>query len=205
MVVWAPADLGADAVGRQLDTLDLSTVRGVRRLIQGDPPGLCTQRPFVESVVSLASRDLVFDVCIFPRHLDDAIELADRAPGTRLVLDHVGKPDIAGGGFDDWHAGFRELAAHDNVWCTLSGLVTEADTASWTVDDLRPVVDAALAAFGPQRLLWGSDWPVVTLAATHRRWREATGELLGELSPDERDAIRSTTAIEVYGLNEETP
>lgn len=204
MVVWAPAELGADAMGRHLDALDLPTVRGVRRLIQADPPGFCTQRSFVEAVASLAPRDLVFDVCILPHHLDDAIELAAGAPDTRLVLDHLGKPDIAGGGHDDWHAGFRELAAHDNVWCKLSGLVTEADAASWTVDDLRPVVDAALAAFGPPRLLWGSDWPVVTLAATHRRWRDATDTLLGELTASERDAIRSGTAIDVYGLAEET-
>lgn len=203
MVVWAPVDAGSAAVDHHLDDLDGLAVRGVRRLIQGDPPGLCTRPPFVEAVAALGRRDLVFDVCILPSHLDDAAQLARGAPDTRLVVDHLAKPGIGGDGFEHWRDGLVALGDLDNVWCKLSGLVTEADPDHWTVADLRPWVETALEVFGPRRLLWGSDWPVVTLAASHRRWREATTELLGGLGPDERAMIRSTNATEVYRLGEE--
>jgi len=201
MVVWAPVDGGADAVDSHLDALDRGTVRGVRRLLQSDPPGLCTQPRFVEGVSALGRRDLTFDVCILPRHLDDAVALARGAPSTRLVLDHLAKPDIAAGDLDGWWAGFAALGRCDNVCCKLSGLVTEADHVGWTVDDLRPYVEGALDVFGAERLLWGSDWPVVTGAASHRRWRAATAELLAELSAAERAAILHQTATDVYRLN----
>ena len=104
-----------------------------------------------------------------------------------------------------WRAGIVALAENENVWCKLSGVVTEADHAAWTIDDFRVHIDVVLEAFGPSRLLWGSDWPVVTLAATHKRWRQATDELLGRLSPDERHAIRSGNAAEVYRLDQQHP
>ena len=107
-----------------------------------------------------------------------ALVLARGASDTRIVVGHLGKPDIAGGGFDEWLDGFARLGGLGNVWCKLSGLVTEADLRRWTVDDLRPYLDIALEAFGVDRILWGSDWPVVTAAATHRRWRAASGDLL---------------------------
>lgn len=202
MVVWAPVHAGADAVARQLDALALATVKGVRRMLQSDPPGVGNQPGFVAGVVELGRRDLVFDLCVLPRHLDETIDLARSAPESRLVLDHFGKPDIAGGGLNAWEPKLRALAASDNVWCKLSGLVTEADLGQWTDDDLWPYVEVALDAFGAERILWGSDWPVCGLAATHREWRDATAELLTGLSASERDRIMAANAIEVYRLGE---
>jgi L-fuconolactonase len=200
MVVWAPTDGGAGAVARHLDALDLATVRGVRRLIQGEPDGFGAAPAFIDGVTEVGRRDLVFDICITPRQLGDATVLVRGAPEARFVLDHCGKPDIAGGGFDEWQAELRGLAACHNVWCKLSGLVTEADLDRWTVADLRRYVDEALEVFGPRRLLWGSDWPVCTNAATHRRWRDASAELLDVLSGAERANILSMNATDVYRL-----
>ena len=162
MVVWAPVDRGAGATVAQLETLAADGVTrtvGVRRLIQGDPPALCNRPEFVAGVAALAERDLVFDVCILPRHLGDAVDLARGAATTRLVIDHVAKPAIAGGSSRDrarWRAGIVALAESENVWCKLSGMVTEADHDGWTVDDLRIYVDVVLEAFGAGRVLWGA-------------------------------------------------
>ena len=215
MVVWAPVDDGPHAVAAHLDALELPSVVGVRRLIQWEPPGLCTQPGFVGAVASLGRRGLSFDVCVFARQLDDALAMARAAPDTRLVLDHLGKPDIAGGNVAagntasgevaGWRGRFEALAGLDNVWCKLSGLVTEADHARWSVNDLRPFVHTALELFGPRRIIWGSDWPVCTLASTHRHWRQATAELLGDLSEDERQQIMAHNARAVYGLRPPPP
>ena len=200
MVVWAPVDDGPVAVAAHLDALRLPSVVGVRRLIQWAPAGLCTQPGFVGAVTSLGRRALAFDMCVFAHQLGDALTLARAAPDTRLVLDHFGKPDIAGGDIAGWRGRFEALAGLDNVWCKLSGLVTEADHTRWSVNDLRPFVHAVLELFGPRRIIWGSDWPVCTLAATHRRWRQATAELLGDLSADERQQILAGNARAVYRL-----
>ena len=200
MVVWAPVDDGPDAVAAHLEALGLPSVVGVRRLLQGEPPGLCTDIDFVAAVRGLSRLDLAFDLCIVPSQLGDALTLARAVPDTRLVLDHFGKPDIAGGGAAAWRGGFEALARLDHVWCKLSGLATEADHARWNVQDLRPYVHTALELFGPARLLWGSDWPVCTKASTHRRWRQSTSELLEDLSPTEAGMILADNAREAYRL-----
>jgi L-fuconolactonase len=200
MVVWAPVDEGPDMVAAHLESLELPNVVGVRRIIQWGPLGLCTAPEFVQAVASLGSRDLAFDVCIFPHQLDDALTLARSTLNTRIVLDHLGKPDIARGDVAAWQKGFEALAALDNVWCKLSGLVTEAKLSRWTVEDLRPFVHIALGVFGPQRIIWGSDWPVCTISSSHQRWREATAELLGDLSAQEREQILVRNARKAYRL-----
>lgn len=202
MVVWAPVDDGPGAVAAHLDQLELAGVVGVRRLIQWAPPGLCTAPDFVRAVSSLGGRGLAFDMCVFPRQLSEAVELARAAPDTRLVLDHLGKPDIAAGRVTEWRRGVQALARLDNVWCKLSGLVTEADHEQWNANDLRPFVHTALELFGPHRLLWGSDWPVCLLASTHRHWRAATAELLAELSVRERQQILAGNARSVYQIEQ---
>lgn len=202
MVVWAPVDDGPDAVAAHLDGLALSGIVGVRRLIQWAPAGLCTAPDFVRAVASLGGCGLAFDICVYPRQLGDAVKLARTAPNTRLVLDHLGKPDIAAGDAGEWRRGFATLAGLDNVWCKLSGLVTEANHEQWSADDLRPFVHTALELFGPRRLLWGSDWPVCLLASTHRRWRETTSELLAELSAGEREQILAGNARSVYQIKQ---
>ncbi|WP_448579826.1 amidohydrolase family protein [Thermaurantiacus sp.] len=141
---------------------------------------------------------LVFDALVRPRHLPAIAELAARYPDLSIVLDHAGKPDPRGD-LSGWRADIATLAARPNISAKLSGLVTEAGPG-WTVETLRPVVETLLAAFGPSRLLWGSDWPVLLLAASHEAWWEASLRLLASLDAAEREAILGGNAARVYGL-----
>ena len=139
-----------------------------------------------------------FDLCARHPQLPACIELVRACPGTSFVLDHAGKPDIRRGVLDPWRAHIAELARLPNVVCKLSGLVTEADPATWTPAALRPYVDHLLSCFGAERLLFGSDWPVVDLAASYQRWLETALELLAPLPAGARAAVLSGNARRVY-------
>jgi L-fuconolactonase len=164
----------------------MPSVRGVRRLLQDERLGFATQPGFVEAVRLLAEYDLSFDICIRHFQLPDVIELVERCPNVRFVLDHLGKPGIEAREIDGWQRDIEALAKCDRVSCKLSGMVTEAG-AEWTPLDLKPYVDAAASAFGYDRLMYGSDWPVVSLTATYKAWWEALNQLV---SPDEADRKR---------------
>ncbi len=149
---------------------------------------------------ALIANDLTFDALTFPRHLENLSALLIRFPDMRVVIDHGSKPLIRDSLIDDWAASMKQLAADTNAFCKLSGLVTEAKP-DWSVDDLRPYVDHLLSTFGPQRILWGSDWPVCLLTSSYERWVEATETLLNGLTPDEKDAVLGLNALRAYGLN----
>lgn len=151
------------------------------------------------ALAEIAARGLAFDALIRPPHLPVMPELAKRHPTLRIVIDHAGKPDIAAGGMQPWAADIARVARETQAVCKLSGLVTEA-APHWRVADLQPYVAHLLDAFGPQRLMWGSDWPVVELAGGYQRWRDATLELLRDLSDVDRDAVLGGTAAAVYRL-----
>jgi L-fuconolactonase len=201
IVAFAPVDEGGETL-RALDRLrEYPLVRGVRHLIQGSPdPDFCRRPAFVEGVRAAGERGLSFDLCIRHAQLPAATDLARACPETQLVLDHAGKPDIRGGRLDPWREHLRAIAALPHVACKLSGLVTEADAARWTVDDLRPYAAHVLDAFGPKRVLFGSDWPVVKLASTYARWLAAADALLDGLTPADRDAVFSDNARRTYRL-----
>jgi len=154
---------------------------------------------FREGVRAVGAAGLVYDVLILGRQMDEAAELCGALDGQRLVLDHVGKPDIAGGaGMQAWGAALAALGAMEHVTVKLSGLVTEADWKRWTEADLVPVLDAALEAFGPGRVMFGSDWPVCTLAASYDRVHGVVERWASGLSEDERAALFGGTARKVY-------
>ena len=136
------------------------------------------------------------------RQMAEATRFAAAFPRQRFVLDHLGKPDIRGGGLDEWRRNLFDLAALPNVWCKLSGLVTEADWRAWTPGQLRPYLDAALEAFGPSRLMFGSDWPVCLLAATYDRVLSLVRDAISEYTGDEQARILGKTAEEVFHLDE---
>lgn len=146
---------------------------------------------------ALEKHRLVFDALVLPRHLSRLLPVIERHPDLRVVIDHGAKPFIRDGRFDPWCADMQAIASHPNAMCKVSGLATEA-AADWTVAQLRPYVDHLLAAFGPQRLVWGSDWPVVNLAGGYERWFEATVTLLEHLTETERDAILGGNAARLY-------
>ncbi len=203
VVGWV--DLTAD-VSVQLDRLRSGhggrLLSGVRHLVQDEPdPRWLLRDDVLTGLQALANADLPYDLLVRPSQLPAAIELSQRLPGLRLVLDHAGKPQLASGDLEGWSQDVRGLARSEQVVCKVSGLITEADHQHWSVADLRPAWDTVLDAFGPRRLLFGSDWPVCLLAASWERWAATAAEFIAPLSPDEADAVLSTTATATYGLD----
>ncbi|MFI7361233.1 amidohydrolase family protein [Streptomyces sp. NPDC050149] len=173
----------------------------LRHQVQGEPDPRWLLRPDVQrGLAAVADAGLVYDLVVQPHQLPAAVRAAELLPGLTFVLDHAGKPQIATGQQHPWADDLRALAALPNTVCKLSGLVTEADPHDWTVKDLRPYAGTVLDAFGPGRLMFGSDWPVCRLAATYTEVVETALALLDGLADDERDAVLATTAERVYGL-----
>lgn len=198
-------DLAAPDVDEQLDRLrerpSGTGLVAIRSPVQDEPDLGWLLRPAVlAGLREVARRDLVYDLLIWPHQLDAALAAVTEVPEGHYVVDHLAKPAIASGAWEPWAAGLTALATRDNVSAKLSGLVTEASRSTWSTSDLRPYAEHALAAFGPDRLLFGSDWPVCTLAAPYSRVVAATEELLADLSTTERDAVMGGTAAAVYGL-----
>lgn len=175
---------------------------GVRHLTHDEPDDDWLLRDDVQrGLAVLEKHGVPFDLLLFVRHLRHVPILAARFPDLRLVIDHLGKPDIAASRIDDWLPPFRAAAEHDNVFCKLSGLVTEAAPEGWQDADLEPFVQHAVAAFGPQRLMFGSDWPVCRVAGADLRRVLATLDgTLATLGRDERAAILGGTASRCYAL-----
>ncbi len=201
IVAFAPLEQ-SDAARPLLERLAAEDrVAGVRRLIQSEAVDFAMQPEFVRGVQALSDYQLSFDICIFHPQLPAVIALVRQCPQIRFVLDHGGKPGIKAGLVDPWREHIRTLASFDNVCCKLSGMVTEADMDSWTTDDLRPYVDHLLETFGTDRLLFGSDWPVVNLAGGYQRWFSTLKTFLDPLSADEQRAIYLNNAAQFYGMN----
>ena len=146
---------------------------------------------------AMAGYGLVFDALVKPRHLPRLLRVIDRHPDLQFVLDHCGKPQLATGEIAVWQRDIALLAQRPNIVCKLSGLATEA-APDWRIADLRPAVDHVLACFGPARLLWGSDWPVVNLSGGYAKWFAAARALLADLSPDEKADVFGNNAARIY-------
>ena len=202
VVGWV--DLSSELAAEELDRFDGEQLLGLRHVLQDEPDDeFMLGAAFQRGLGLLAARGLVFDLLLHPRHLPVAVQLVDAHPEQVFVLDHLAKPFIKNGELDPWRAHLCELARRPQVSVKLSGLVTEADWAHWTAADLIPYLDAALEAFGPKRVLFGSDWPVCTLAASHGEvcaaleiWAEAQGEEL-------QAGLWGDNAARIYGLSPE--
>ncbi|MEV0093914.1 amidohydrolase family protein [Streptomyces sp. NPDC050738] len=174
---------------------------GIRHQVQGESDPQWLLRPDVRhGLAAVADAGLAYDLLVLPHQLPAAARAAALHPELTFVLDHVGKPPIAAAELEPWAERVRALAARPNTVCKLSGMVTEAAWATWTVEDLRPYAKTVLDAFGPGRLMFGSDWPVCRLAATYGEVVDAAHELTHDLSPDERADIFGGTAARVYGI-----
>jgi L-fuconolactonase len=174
---------------------------GIRHQVQELPDGgWLTEPETLRGLRQLASAGLAFDLIVRADQLPDCVAVARAVPDLRFVLDHLGKPRIASGEREPWASDIRALAELPNVTCKLSGMVTEADVERWTTADLRPYSDLVLEAFGPDRVMFGSDWPVSTLGAGYPQVVETAMQLTSELSESEREAVFGGTATTVYGL-----
>ncbi|MEV6781096.1 amidohydrolase family protein [Streptomyces sp. NPDC051098] len=174
---------------------------GIRHQVQGEPdPAWLLRDDVRRGLEAVASAGLVYDLLVQPRQLLAAVEVVNRVPGLTFVLDHLGKPPIAAREPEPWASRVRALAQRPNTVCKLSGMVTEAAWATWTTADLAPYAETVIEAFGPDRLMFGSDWPVCRLAASYADVVEAARSLTEGLSEDERSAVFETTACRVYGL-----
>ena len=195
-------DLSAD-VPAQLAAIDVhapSALVGIRHLSHQDPDPEALLS-LTEGITALGAAGLVVDLVLRPDQLDQAVTLADRHPQVPFVLDHLGNPPILdSAALTGWRATITELARRENVVAKLSGITMGAEHTTWTVADLEPAVHTALAAFGPDRLLLGTDWPVVRLTGGAEPWLAAVAELLAPLAPGERAAILAGTAQHTYNL-----
>lgn len=175
-------------------------LRGFRHIAQSEPDDFLARPEIAHAVARLAPHDFTFDLLVYPRQLAAAERLVARCPAVRFVLDHCGKPPVARGEVGPWRDALTPLARHPNVWCKLSGLVTEADWSHWSDRDLTPYLDGAASLFGPDRLLFGSDWPVALLAASYQRVVASVEEWAARLQPVERAQLFGGTATAVYRL-----
>lgn len=199
VVAHAPLET-ASAAGRLDELTTLPLVRGIRRLLQDEGPGFAVDPRLVEGVRLLAERDLTFDLCVREHQLRECLELTARVPEVTFILDHLAKPNVsAGNNFGEWSALIDELASRPNVLCKLSGLGNEAQPQDRTMAAFRPWIEHAIAAFGAARCMYGSDWPVLTLAGTYTQWFEIVSTIASELSEKERDLIMAGTALITYG------
>ncbi|PWI13908.1 amidohydrolase [Streptomyces sp. Act143] len=186
----------ADELARLRELPGGRFLKGVRHQVQGEPdPEWLLRADVLRGLAAVAAAGLVYDLVVLPHQLPACAKAAALLPQLTFVLDHLGKPPIASGVLEPWGADLRALAALPNTVAKLSGLVTEADPETWTVDDLRPCAETALDAFGPDRLMWGSDWPVCRLAATYGEVLAAARRLAGS-DPQ----VFGATAERVYDL-----
>lgn len=203
VVAAAPVERG-DAVREHLASLLAISplIKGVRRNLQDEAePDFCLRPDFVAGVRLLAQYNLSFDLCIKHWQLPSVIELVRRCPDTAFILDHLGKPDVKQHLLDPWQADLRKLAELPNVVCKISGMVTEADHKGWQPADLAPFINVVLEAFGEERVLFGSDWPVALLASPYRRWYETLTALTAHLPVTTRHRLWAENAQRFYHMS----
>lgn len=200
VVGWV--DLRDPRVEAEIDGLrEIKQFKGVRHVLQGEPDdAFLFNQQFNRGIDLLTKAGLTYDILIYEGQLPAAIEFVKKHPDQKFILDHAAKPNIKFRGREPWSARLRELARSENVYCKISGLVTEADWSRWTGGDFSYYLETALEAFSPSRLLFGSDWPVCLLAADYARVIQITEDYFSKLSPSERDLIYHKNARRFYGL-----
>jgi L-fuconolactonase len=199
VVGWVP--LIEPAIGELLDRLTANpALKSVRHGLQGEHDEYMDRADFNTGISRLLNTGLAYDILIFHHQLTAAIHLVDRHPNQVFVLDHIAKPSIRAGEFEPWARNLAQLAQRPNVFCKLSGVVTEADYSAWTYEEILPYLEAALAAFGPARLMFGSDWPVCRVAITYAAWVRTVDRFAEALSAAERQALFHDTAARAYRL-----
>jgi len=199
VVGWV--DLCAPSLADRLDHFSqYERFCGVRHIAQVEADDYLASDDVVRGVGLLCEYGLTYDILVYPRQLPAAIALVEKLPDASFVVDHLAKPLIREGKTEPWASQMRELARHPNVWCKVSGLVTEADWQNWRPEDIRPYLDVVFEAFGPERLLFGSDWPVCLLAASYGEVWKLVDDYAGQVAAIDRDKLFGGNAARFYGL-----
>jgi L-fuconolactonase len=204
IVAWGPVEDG-DCFRTYLDALVTTgpLVKGVRRILQSEADANYCLRPgFVRGIQLLSEYDLSFDICIYQHQLAGVIQLVEQCPNINFMLDHIAKPVIVGRNLDPWREEMQALAAFPNVMCKVSGMVTEADLDTWTMDDLAPYLEHVLTVFGEDRVAFGGDWPVVLNASSYLRWVQTLDALTAHLSDEARHKLWAENARRFYRLQQ---
>jgi predicted TIM-barrel fold metal-dependent hydrolase len=193
----------SDGFAKYLDPFKNSAcIKGVRQVLHGPstPAGYCLDKKFVRGIRLLGERDLSFDLCVRPGELLDAAKLIDQCPGTRFILDHCGNGDVQVKDRSRWEKDMAAVAQRKNVVCKVSGIVVTAKPERWTAEELAPIVKHTLEVFGPDRVMFGGDWPVCTKTATFRQWFQALASIVAGHGAEEQRKLFHDNAVRVYRL-----
>jgi L-fuconolactonase len=199
IVGWV--DLRSDKIEERLrHYMQFRKVKGFRHVLQGEEPSFMLQKDFLNGISKLDEFGFAYDILIYPHQLEAALRLVEQFPQQRFVVDHVAKPYIRDGKIDEWKTGMEQIAQHSNVYCKISGMVTEADWKNWTAEQLRPYFDVVVNSFGIDRIMYGSDWPVCLVASSYRRWLQTVKDYFGSYSEEDQKKVFSSNATKFYNL-----
>lgn len=200
VVGWV--DLRSDALDRVLEKYAPdSKLKGYRHIVQGEEdPNFLLRPDFLKGISKLENYGAAYDILVFPHQLGATLEFVKKFPNQKFVIDHIAKPYIKDGFYEGWAVLMKEIAKHENVQCKISGMITEADYNSWTPKQIHPYMELVLNAFGPDRILFGSDWPVCLVAGKYKEVLQLTTNFIDTLSTSEKNAIMGANAVAFYDL-----
>lgn len=200
VVGWV--DFRASTIEKDLEKFSNNTiVKGFRHVVQGEPDtNFLLRKPFLNGIKRLEQYGYTYDILIFPHQLGATLEFVKQFPNQKFVIDHIAKPYIKDGFYDGWATLMKELASHENVYCKLSGMITEADYNNWKPEEIKRYLDIVLASFGADRCLFGSDWPVCLVAGSYAQVKELITNYITDFSTDEKTRIMGNNAVEFYNL-----
>lgn len=205
VVPWAPLEEGEKSRIFLERLVSISPkIKSIRRIVQAEPdPDFCLQPGFIRGNQIVAEYGLTSEICCNFTQLAANVELVRQCPGTEFILNHIAKPNIRGSEFEPWATQMTDLANLGNVVCKISGATTEAHLDRWTIDDVRPYLEHALTVFGEDRVLFGSDWPVVTQAASYPKWVDTVEEITKDFTAEQKDKLWKQNAMRFYRLQDE--
>jgi len=199
VVGWAP--IASSDFATSLDALTANPkLVGLRHVLQAEPEGFLDGEDFNRGIRTLHGTGFAYDLLVVEHQLGEAIRFVDRHPQQVFVLDHIAKPKIAAGEIEPWRSQINELSKRSNVCCKISGMVTEDSWSHWSIESLRPYLDTVVNAFGADRLMVGSDWPVCLVATGYAQWWQLLRNYFADFSDDERADLFGATAARIYNL-----
>jgi L-fuconolactonase len=199
IVGWV--DLRAENIIDRLNYYkDFKPIKGFRHVLQSEAPEFMLQPDFLRGIATLKNFDFTYDILIFPKHLPAAIELVKKNPYQKFVIDHIAKPYIRNGLIDEWTKDMKVIAHYENVFCKISGMVTEADHKLWKAADFTPYLEEVVRVFGTKRIMYGSDWPVCLVASSYSKTMNIAEEYFSSFSNEEQDNFFGNNAAAFYQL-----